>query len=65
MYILIKSRPEFKMGYVGSKTRSFDQFLEKPRAHSRKHNFDPIFMKLCQNVYLKKTRPELKIGYIG
>ena len=53
--VFIKSRPESNMGHVGSKTRSLGQFLEKPCVHSRGHNFDPIFMKRCQNVYLKKV----------
>ena len=49
---VIKSRPEFKMGHVGSKTRSLGQFLEKPCVLSRRHSFDPVFMKLCQNDFL-------------
>ena len=40
------------MGHVGSKTRSFGQFLEKTYALSRRHSFDPVFMKLCQNDFL-------------
>ena len=52
MCIVIKSRPEFKMGHVGSKTRSLGQFLEKTCVLSRRHSFDPVFMKLCQNDFL-------------
>ena len=52
MCVVIKSRPEFKRGHVGSKTRSLGQFLEKPCVLSRRHSFDPIFMKLCQNDFL-------------
>ena len=52
MCLVIKSRPEFKMGHVGSKTRSLGQFLEKPCVLSRRHSFDPVFMKLCQNDFL-------------
>ena len=52
MCVVIKSRPEFKMGHVGSKTRSLGQFLEKPCVLSRRHSFDPVFMKLCQNDFL-------------
>ena len=52
MCLVIKSRPEFKMGHVGSKTRSLGQFLEKPCVLSRWHSFDPVFMKLCQNDFL-------------
>ena len=49
MCVVIKSRPEFKMGHVGSKTRSLGQFLEKSCVLSSRHSFDPVFMKLCQN----------------
>ena len=49
---VIKSRPEFKIGHVGSKTRSLGQFLEKPCVLSRRHRLDPVFMKLCQNDFL-------------
>ena len=49
MCVVIKSRPEFKMDYVGSKTGSLGQFLEKPCVLSRRHSVDPVFMKLCQN----------------
>ena len=52
MCVVIKSRPEFKMGHVGSKTRSLGQFLEKPCVLSRRHSFDPVFIKLCQNDFL-------------
>ena len=52
MCVVIKSRPEFKMGHVGSKTRSLGQFLEKPCVLSRRHSFDRVFMKLCQNDFL-------------
>ena len=52
MCVVIKSRSEFKMGHVGSKTRSLGQCLEKPCVLSRRHSFDPVFMKLCQNNFL-------------
>ena len=48
--IIIISRSDLKLGYVGLKTRSLGQILEKPCVHSRRHSFDPSFMKLCQNV---------------
>ena len=50
MLTIIISRSDLKLGYVGSKTRSLGQILEKPCVHSRRHSFDPSFMKLCQNV---------------
>ena len=65
MFILIKSRPELIMNHARLKTRSLRELLEKLCVHSRGHSFDPIFMKLCQNVYLNETRPELKIGHVG
>ena len=52
MCVVIKSRPEFKMGHVGSKTRLIGQFLEKPCVLSRRYSFDPVFTKLCQNDFL-------------
>ena len=52
MCVVIKSSPEFKMGHVGSKTRSLGQFLKKRCVLSRRHSFDPVFMKLCQNDFL-------------
>ena len=50
MLIIIISRSSLKLGHVGSKTRSLGQILEKPCVHSKRHSFDPKFMKLCQNV---------------
>ena len=44
-----------KMGHVGLKTRSLGQFLEKPCVHSRRQNFDPVFMNFRQNVYLNEV----------
>ena len=42
------------MGYVGSKTKSLGQILEKPRVRTRGHIFSPIIMKLGQNICLDK-----------
>ena len=50
MFMIIISRSSSKLGDVGSKTRSLGQILEKPCVHSKRHSFDPKFMKLCQNV---------------
>ena len=49
---LMKARTSLKMGHFGSKTRSLDQILEKPRVRSRSHIFSLIIMKLGQNVCL-------------
>ena len=40
MYVVIKSRPELKMGNVGSKSRSLCQFLETPCVLTKRHTFD-------------------------
>ena len=58
----MKSSPEPKMGYVGSKTWSLGQFLEKPCVHSRRHRFDTIFMKLCQNFCRYKILVMIETG---
>ena len=50
MLMIIISRSNWKLGYVGSKTRSSGQISEKPCVHSRGDIFDHKFMKLCQNV---------------
>ena len=48
--MIIISRSNLKLGHVGSKTRLLGQILEKPCVHSKRHSFDPKFMKLCQIV---------------
>ena len=58
----MKSRTSMKMGYVGSKTRSLGQILEKPCVRSRSHIFSPIIMKLGQNVCLDEISDEFKNG---
>ena len=63
MFILIKSRPELKMGHAVSKTRPLGQILEKTCVHSRRHSFDPINMKLCPNVYHNERGITLKLRY--
>ena len=45
---------EFENVHVGSKTRSQVQILEKPCVCSRGHIFNPIIMKLGQNVFIDK-----------
>ena len=50
MLMSIISRSSTKLGHVESKTRSLGQILEKPCVYSKRHKFDPEFMKLCQIV---------------
>ena len=47
---------------LGSKTRSLGQILEKPCVRSKGHIFNPIVMKLDQNVCLDEISDELKNG---
>ena len=62
MLIIIISRSDSKLGHVGSKTRSLGQILEKSCVHSRRHSFDPSFMKLCQNVSHHSIWVKFKTG---
>ena len=48
------------MAHVGSKTRSLDQILERPCAHSRGNIFSPTIMELGENVCLDEISDELE-----
>ena len=52
------------MSFVGFKTRSLGQILEKPCAHCRCHTFGPTHMKLGQNVCLNKVSDENENGHV-
>ena len=56
---------DLNMGYVGLKTRSLGQIIEKPCNHSRGHIYSPIFMKLPQNDCLYKSCISSKMGHVG
>ena len=62
MVVLMKSRTSWKIGHVGSKTKSLGQMLEKPCVRSRGHNFSPIIMKHGQNVCLDEVSDEFENG---
>ena len=67
MLMIIISRSSSILGHVGSKTRSLGQILRKPCVHSKRHSFDPKFMKLCQIVnqlIIIISRPSLKLGHV-
>ena len=51
------------MGYVGSKTRSVGQIIEKPCQHSRGHSFGSIFIKLAQNDHLDNISVKFEYGW--
>ena len=65
MSIIIISRSSSKQDHVGSKTRSLGQILEKPCVHSKRHSFDPKFMKLCQTLNHHNRKVNLKMGQVG
>ena len=50
------------MGHVRSKTRTLGQILEKICVHSRGHIFNPIIMKLGQNILLDEISDVFKNG---
>ena len=62
MYVLMKSCTVFQMGHVRSKTRSLGQVLEKLCVHSRGYIFNPIIMKLSQNVCIDEISDEFENG---
>ena len=57
-----KSRSSSKLGHVRSKTRSLGEILEKHCEHSKRHSFDPKFMKLCQIVNHHNVWVRFEIG---
>ena len=58
----MKKGTHLKVGSVGSKTRSLSQIVEKSCVHSKRHSFDPICMKLCQNVSHHEISDEFETG---
>ena len=63
--VWMKSRTSLKIKYVGSKTRSLGQILEKPCVRSRGQIFSLIIMKLGQNIVLITSRMTLKMSHVG
>ena len=62
MSVLMKSWTSSKMGHLESKTRTLGQILEKPCVCSGGHIFNPIIMKLGQNVILGEISDEFENG---
>ena len=52
MFVVMIFRSDSNLGHVGSKTRPEGQIKEKSCFHSRGLIFDPVSMKLGQNVCL-------------
>ena len=64
MFFIMKSRTSSCLGYVGSKTRSQAQVIEKPVLYSRAHIFGWMFMKFNM-FFIMKSRTSSCLGYVG
>ena len=62
MFFWTKSQTSWKMGHVGSKSRSSGQILEKPCVCSRGPIFGLINIKLGQTVFLYEISEEFGNG---
>ena len=65
MFVVIMSRSNSNLGHVGLKTRSVGQIEQKSCFHTGGHIFDPVSMKLGQNVRLMMSGSGLDLGHIG
>ena len=65
MFVVMMSRSSLNLGHVGSKTRSVGQIKEKSCLPSRGHIFDPVFMKLGENVCLNDVWVQFGSGSCG
>ena len=59
------SRSSLNLDYVGSKTRSLGQILEKPGVHSREHSFDSKATNFIRRLMIIISRSDLKLGHVG
>ena len=55
-------KTSLKVGHIGSETRSLGQMIEKSCVHTRRHSFDPICMKHCQNVCHHEIADKFETG---
>ena len=62
MFIYMKSRGSLRLGQIRLSSRSLSQILEKSCVHSRGDSFDPVFMKLCQNINLHGIKAMFESG---
>ena len=57
-----EKRTDLKVDHVGSETRPLGHILEKSYVLSSRHSFDPVCMKLCQNVWHHEMLDEIETG---
>ena len=62
MFILMRTRSSANMIQVNLKSRSLGQILETPYLRCRGHIFDPIFLKLGEDVNLKNIQVKFEYG---
>ena len=65
MFVLMKSQTSSILGHIWSKTMSLGKILEKLCVRSRGQIFNPIIMKLDQNVCFHRISDEFEIGHVG
>ena len=57
-----EERTDLKVGHVGSETRSLGQMLEKSCILSSRLSFDPMCMKISQNVWHHELSDKIETG---
>ena len=62
MFCHHEEKTDLKVGHVGSETRSLGLILEKSCVLSSRLSFDPICMKLCQNVWHHEMLNKIETG---
>ena len=62
MFCHHEKKTNLKVDHDGSETISFGQILEKSCVLASRHSFDPICMKLCQNVCHYKFFDKFETG---
>ena len=62
MFCYHEEKRDLKVGHVGSETRSLGKVLEKSFVLSCRLSFDPICIKLCQNVWHHEISDKIETG---
>ena len=57
-----EKRTDLKAGHIGSENRSLGQILEKSYVFSSRHSFEPVCMKLGQNVWHHIMSDKIETG---
>ena len=57
-----EKKTDLKVDHVGLETRSLGQILAKSYVLYSRHSFEPICMKLCQNVWHNEMSDKIKTG---